>query len=88
MEAVPISVLFQNFWGKSISKHLIIIGRNLYALTEYVNRRVQEVVFTKEELRASLTIESKGGVSVYWFLHVIPLENKRYGNKIEVGALN
>ncbi len=39
-------------------------------------------------MRASPTIESKGGVSVYWFLHVISLESKRYGNKIEVAALN
>jgi len=33
---------------KSISKPLMIMGRNLHPLTEYVNRRVQE--FWKEAL--------------------------------------
>jgi hypothetical protein len=52
---------------------LLISIRNIVSPDEIQKQGLQERVFTKKELRASPTIESKGGVSVYWFLHVISL---------------
>ena len=70
------------------NRTLVITNSNHAYFVKILGRGFREGVFTKKELRASPTIESKGSVSVYWFLDVISLENKRYRNKIEVAALN